>query len=94
LRQLARVRYRARVGGLIEHECVDLFVGFVDEAPRPHPREVVDVAFLSPGDPHAFDPLTPWSSLYLDLFGFETPRARALGEDDGEVIDCGATVRL
>ena len=94
LTQLARVRYRARVGHLTEHECVDVFVGLVDEMPRINPCEAARVAWLSPGDRQAYDPLTPWSALYLDLFGFEGPRARALGLDDGTVHDCGPTFRL
>lgn len=94
LKPLARVRYCARVGHLIEHECVDLFVGLVEQAPRFNPKEAAQVAWLSPGDPHAFDPLTPWSALYLKLFGFETPRRRALGLDDGAVRDCGPVFRL
>ncbi|MDB5640696.1 MAG: isopentenyl-diphosphate delta-isomerase [Hyphomicrobiales bacterium] len=91
---LARVRYRARVGHLTEHECVDLFVGLLDEAPRFNPREVAQVAWLSPGDPHAHDPLTPWSTLYLKLFGFDAPLRRAMGLDDGAVRDCGPLVQL
>jgi isopentenyl-diphosphate delta-isomerase len=94
LKPLARVRYRARVGHLVEHECVDLFVGLVETMPRINPKEAADVAWLSPGDPHAHDPLTPWSALYLDLFGFDVPRARALGEDDDTVHDCGPVFRL
>jgi isopentenyl-diphosphate delta-isomerase len=94
LTQLARVRYRSRVGRLVEHECVDLFVGLVDEAPRFNPKEVADVAWLSPGDPHARDPLTPWSALYIKLFGFEGPRQRALGLDDGVVCDSGPLFQL
>jgi isopentenyl-diphosphate delta-isomerase len=94
LTQLARVRYRARVGGLIEHECVDLFVGLVDQAPRFNPQEVAQVAWLSPGEPHAHDPLTPWSALYVKLFGFEIPRRRALRLDDGAVRDCGPVFHL
>ena len=94
LTPLARVRYRARVGHLIEHECVDVFVGLVEDMPRINPAEAARVAWLSPGDPHLHDPLTPWSALYLDLFGFDGPRARALGLDDGQVHDCGPTVRL
>jgi isopentenyl-diphosphate Delta-isomerase len=94
LSQLARVRYRARVGHLIEHECVDLFVGLVNEAPRFNAKEVAAVAWLSPGDPHAHDPLTPWSALYLQLFGFDAPRRRALQLDDGAVRDCGAVFNL
>jgi isopentenyl-diphosphate delta-isomerase len=92
--QLARVRYRARVGHLIEHECVDLFVGLVEQMPRFNPKEVDAVAWLSRGDPHALDPLTPWSALYLDLFGFDLPRERALGLDDGKIHDCGPVFRL
>lgn len=94
LKPLARVRYRARVGHLVEHECVDLFVGLVEAMPRINPKEAADIAWLSPGDPHARDPLTPWSALYLDLFGFDIPRTRALGEDDGAVHDCGPLFRL
>ena len=94
LKPLARVRYRARVGHLTEHECVDVFVGLVEEMPRVNPQEAERVAWLSPGDPQAFDPLTPWSALYLELFGFEGPRARALGLDDGTIHDCGPTFRL
>lgn len=94
LRPFARVRYRARVGRLIEHECVDVFVGLVEEMARPNPKEATAVAWLSPGDAHALDPLTPWSGLYLDLFGFETPRARALGTDDGRIFDSGPTIQL
>lgn len=94
LTPLARVRYCARVGRLIEHECVDLFVGLLDEAPRFNPKEVAEVAWLSPGDPHAYDPLTPWSALYLDLFGFDVPRSRALGLDDGALCDAGPVIRL
>lgn len=92
--QLARVRYRARVGQLIEHECVDLFVGLVDEAPRFNPKEVENVAWLSPGDPHEHDPLTPWSALYVKLFGFDIPRRRALRLDGGDVRDCGPVFQL
>jgi isopentenyl-diphosphate delta-isomerase len=92
--QLARVRYRARVGQLVEHECVDLFVGLVDQAPRFNPKEVAQVAWLSPGAPHAHDPLTPWSALYVKLFGFEVPRRRALGLDDGAVRDAGPLFHL
>jgi isopentenyl-diphosphate delta-isomerase len=94
LTQLARVRYRARVGQLIEHECVDLFVGLVDATPRFNPKEVANVAWLSPGDRHAHDPLTPWSALYVKLFGFDIPRRRALGLDDGAVRDCGPVFHL
>lgn len=94
LTPLARVRYRARVGTLIEHECVDVFVGLIDEMPRLNQQEAAAVAWLSPGDPQAYDPLTPWSALYLELFGFEGPRKRALGLDDGTIFDCGPTFRL
>ena len=94
LSPFARVRYRARVGHLTEHECVDVFVGLIDEMPRVNRQEAAQVAWLSPGAPQAYNPLTPWSALYLDLFGFEGPRARALGLDDGTIHDCGPTVRL
>ncbi len=92
--QFARIRYRARVGHLVEHECVDLFVGLLDEAPRFNPREVAQVAWLSPGAPAAHDPLTPWSALYVKLFGFEAPRRRALRLDDGVVHDGGPVFQL
>ena len=92
--QLARVRYRARVGHLVEHECVDLFVGLLDEAPRFNPKEVAQVAWLSPGDPEAHDPLTPWSALYMKLFGFDVPRRRALRLDGGAVQDGGPVFQL
>ena len=92
--QLARVRYRARVGHLVEHECVDLFVGLLDEAPRFNPKEVAQVAWLSPGDPEAHDPLTPWSALYVKLFGFNVPRRRALRLDGGAVQDGGPVFQL
>lgn len=92
--QFARVRYRARVGHLIEHECVDLFVGLLDEVPRFNPKEVAQVAWLSPGDPAAHDPLTPWSALYVKLFGFDAPRRRALRIDDGAVHDGGPVFQL
>ena len=94
LKPFARVRYKARVGHLTEHECVDVFVGLVDDYPRINRQEAAQVGWLSPGDPHAHDPLTPWSAHYLDLFGFDAPRARALGLDDGTIHDCGPVVQL
>lgn len=94
LKPLARVRYKARVGHLTEHECVDVFVGLIETMPRVNPSEAAGVAWLSPGNPHAHDPLTPWSALYLELFGFEGPRLRALGLDDGAIQDCGPTFHL
>jgi isopentenyl-diphosphate delta-isomerase len=90
----ARIRYRARVGHLTEHECVDLFVGLIDAAPRFNPKEVAQVAWLSPADPHAHDPLTPWSAHYVKLFGFDAPRRRALQLDDGAVHDGGPVFQL
>ncbi len=94
LTPFARVRYRARVGHLIEHECVDVFVGLLDRLPRPNPKECARVAWLSRGDRHALDPLTPWSALYIDLFGFDAPRLRAMGEDDGAIHDAGTLFKL
>ena len=94
LKPFARVRYKARVGHLTEHECVDVFVGLVDDYPRINRQEAAQVGWLSPGDPHAHDPLTPWSAHYLDLFGFDAPRARALDLDDGTIHDCGPVVQL
>ena len=90
----ARIRYRARVGHLTEHECVDLFVGLIDAAPRFNPKEVAQVAWLSPADPRAHDPLTPWSAHYVKLFGFDAPRRRALQLDDGAVHDGGPVFQL
>jgi isopentenyl-diphosphate delta-isomerase len=51
LRPLARVRYRARVGRLVEHECVDVFVGLCETQPRPDPKECAGVAWLERGAP-------------------------------------------
>jgi isopentenyl-diphosphate delta-isomerase len=89
LTPLARVRYKARVGRLIEHECVDVFVGLCATQPRVNPKECAGVAWMSPGRPDAFEPLTPWSALYLDLFGFAWPRARALAAGTEPARDFG-----
>jgi len=89
LRPLARVRYRARVGRLVEHECVDVFVGLCETQPRPDPKECAGVAWLERGAPALFEPLTPWSAHYLDLFGFAKPLEVALGVDGGPPVDCG-----
>lgn len=78
LRPLARVRYRARVGRLIEHECVDVFVGLCNTRPRPNPKECADIAWTPVGDYEAFAPLTPWSEHYFSLFGWEWPRECAM----------------
>ena len=72
----------------------DLFVGLLDEAPRFNPKEVAQVAWLSPGEPEAHDPLTPWSALYVKLFGFDVPRRRALRLDGGAVQDGGPVFQL
>lgn len=86
---LARVRYRARVGHLIEHECVDVFIGLCTTLPRTNPRECAGVAWMPLGARHAFEPLTPWSALYLDLFDPVWLRARALGLDTEPSRDFG-----
>lgn len=94
LKPFARVRYRARVGRLTEHECVDVFVGLCETRPRFNPKECADVAFVGPGQVEAFGTLTPWSGHYLDLFGFSSPLAAAYGETSGAARDCGPVRQL
>ena len=89
LRPLARVRYRARVGRLIEHECVDVFVGLCLTQPRPNPKECADVAWAPLDRAHEFAPMTPWAALYLDLFDARQLRDVALAEVAPAPRDCG-----
>ncbi|MDB5593665.1 MAG: hypothetical protein JWM36_626 [Hyphomicrobiales bacterium] len=89
LTPLARVRYKARVGQLIEHERVDVFVGLCATQPRVNPRECAGVAWMPRANHTAFEPLTPWSALYLDLFDPEWLRACALGLEHGAPRDFG-----
>ena len=89
LRPLARVRYKARVGRLIEHECVDVFVGLCDVRPRPNPKECADIAWTHVGEQDVFAPLTPWSAYYFELFGWEWPRQRAMSPQDETARDFG-----
>lgn len=89
LRPLARVRYKARVGRLVEHECVDVFVGLCTTRPRPNPKECADIAWTPLGDHDAFAPLTPWSAHYFALFGWEWPRECATREEAAAPRDFG-----
>ena len=94
LRQIARVRYKARVGHLIEHECVDVFVGLCTTQPRPNPKECAEVAWTLLGREHAFAPMTPWAALYFDLFGTTWLRDCALSKSAPDIRDFGPVRNL
>ena len=73
LRYREQITYRADVGGgLVEHECVDIFAADVPDPvePVPDPEEVMDVAWIDMSElsqqvrrePAKF---TPWLRIYL-----------------------------
>jgi len=76
LRWRDRVEYRADVGGgMVEHECVELFTARADARPlAPDPGEVMDVRWIElaalraevAAAPEAF---TPWLRIYLAEHG-------------------------
>ena len=68
-----QVEYRADVGGgMIEHELVDIFVGYAPKGLEvaPNPDEVMDTAWLDELHRQTHDDaarFTPWLRIYLEV---------------------------
>ncbi len=71
-------RYRATdASGIVEHEICPVYVARSDDAPRPNPLEVSEIAWVEPADlataletaPWAFSPWLVLQARQLSLFG-------------------------
>jgi isopentenyl-diphosphate delta-isomerase len=55
-------RYRAvDAGGTVENECCPVFTARTSDTPAPHPDEVLEMQWLTPGDLHAAATAAPWA---------------------------------
>ncbi|GEB47588.1 MULTISPECIES: isopentenyl-diphosphate Delta-isomerase [Streptomyces] len=71
MREAGTVRYNHPdpLSGLVEQEFNHLFVGLLDQEPRPAPEEISEIAFVTPEElekRHASDTFSTWFMTVLD----------------------------
>ncbi|UNO43097.1 isopentenyl-diphosphate Delta-isomerase [Streptomyces sp. MST-110588] len=72
------------VSGLVEQEYNHLFVGLVRQEPAPDPREVGEIAFVTPGELAERHALAPFSAWFMTVLDAARPAVRELtGEAAG-----------